>query len=179
MPDQVRSARPAHAAAAPLWMLLVLATFAGVTLASGAVLAQGAEPVASTAPAATETPPARPALRGPDLGFPGAGRVLLGFLLCAGLALGATILLRRYLPGATLLKGTPGFDIRVLGRARVETSLRVHVVEASGARVLIAEGRNGVSAVVLPGGAALPPSSGAAPIGSGVPSASGLVPPSG
>ncbi len=107
-------------------------------------------------------------LRGPDVGFPGVGRVLLGFALCAVLALGATLLLRRYWPAAGFIKGNAEVaGIRVVGRARVEASLRLSVVETAGTRVLIAEGRNGVAAVVLahdenrgsPGAAAQTPGS--------------------
>lgn len=181
-PRRVRGP-PVRPAVAALFMCALFAAHAGAqSQANPPADAEAAAPAAQPAPAAGESPRAaetqssaaagplrreRPDLRGPDVGFPGIGRVLLGFGLCAALALAATFLLRRYWPAVGFIKGnTEVAGIRVVGRARVEASLRLSVVETAGTRVLIAEGRNGVAAVVLApaaqqttAGAAPPPAS--------------------
>ncbi len=151
---RLRSFRLRHVLAA----LVVSALFAHHVAAQSPPMGSPSQPASQPA---LESPPAadpkrreRLDLRGPDVGFPGIGRVLLGFGLCAALALGATLLLRRYWPAAGFIKGNSEVGgIRVVGRARVEASLRLSVVETAGTRVLIAESRNGVAAVVLAPGA--------------------------
>jgi flagellar biogenesis protein FliO len=84
-----------------------------------------------------------------DLAIPGIGRVVLGFLITAGLAIGAAYAIRRFWPGLHT-RGVVGKRVRALGHAAVSRSLTVHLVEVDGARVVIAEGRAGVSVTTLP-----------------------------
>ena len=98
------------------------------------------------------------------LGLPGIGRVVFGFLITVGLAVGAAYGFRRLWPG--FLKRAPlgsGAAIRTLTRAVVSRTLSVHVVEVDGVRVMIAESRGALGLTVLPPGN-LPPVS-AQPVG--------------
>ena len=82
--------------------------------------------------------------QGPDLGFPSAGRVVFGFLVTAGLAVGAAWVLRRWWP-AFARPRTSTTSIRTVDRSAVSASLNVYVLEVDGARYLVAEGRSGVA----------------------------------
>lgn len=80
--------------------------------------------------------------------LPGMGRVILVFLLVAGLAVGAAYALRRYSPNFArgLVQQGP---LRVLDRANLNPGLRVHLIEIEGERLLIAESRTGLSMLQL------------------------------
>lgn len=91
-----------------------------------------------------------------DLAIPGFGRVVLGFLVTAGLAIGAAYAIRRFWPGLHT-RGVVGRRVRPLGHAAVSRSLTVHLVEVDGARVVIAEGRAGIGLTTLPADAAVVP----------------------
>lgn len=122
------------------------------TLAVGTAGGSAAQPTPAgveSAPAAAPQPQ-RIELRGPDVGFPGIGRVLIAFGVCAVLAAGAAIVLRRYWPGFGSRSMAGAGTVRVVERLRVDAQLRLHVVEASGARLLIAESRGGVAITSLP-----------------------------
>jgi hypothetical protein len=93
------------------------------------------------------------------LGLPGIGRVVLGFLLTAGLAVGIAYALKRWWPGALLARRPLGAQIRTISRTAVTRTLVVHLVEVDGARVVIAEGRTGVGVSVIPGGTSAPAAS--------------------
>ncbi len=91
-----------------------------------------------------------------SLGFPSVGRVVFGFLVTAGLAVGVAWVLRRGWP--LWLRRKPfNSAMRPLDRVAVSRTLTVHLVEIDGARVIIAEGRSGVGITVLPPGSARPP----------------------
>ena len=92
----------------------------------------------------------------PDLPFPSIGRVVLGFLLTVGLAVGVAYLLRRWWPA--LSRGRTGAtSIRTIDRSAVSTTLSVYLIEVEGVRFLVAEGRGGISLTHAPrqGGTAL------------------------
>jgi flagellar biogenesis protein FliO len=81
--------------------------------------------------------------------MPSMWRVVFVFLLIVGLAVGAAHVLRRLSP--KLARGlTQQGALRVIDRATVNAGLRVHLVEADGARILIAEHRAGISMLQLP-----------------------------
>ena len=91
-----------------------------------------------------------------QLGFPSLGRVVVVFVLTVALAVGAVVVLRRFWP--TLLKRkNPASGIRSLDRTALSATLTVHVVEVEGVKMVVADGRNGVSVTILP---ATPPAPG-------------------
>ncbi len=90
-----------------------------------------------------------------DLGMPGIARVVLGFLVTAGLAFGVAFAIRRLWPGM-LTRGVSGRRVRPLGHAAVSRTLTVHLVEVDGVRLVVAEGRNGVGVTSSPNEAATP-----------------------
>lgn len=102
---------------------------------------------------ATLTDPAAPKTRFgtsvDELGFPSLGRLVLGFALTVVLAVGAVVVMRRFWP-ALLQRKNAGSGIRSLDRASVSATLTVHLVEVEGVRIVIAEGRSGVSVALLP-----------------------------
>lgn len=82
--------------------------------------------------------------------MPSIGRVILAFLLTAGIAVAVAYALRRYMPKFT--SGlTPSGSLRVLDRTVLNGGLRLHLVEAGGERILIAENRAGISMLRLAG----------------------------
>jgi flagellar biogenesis protein FliO len=83
-----------------------------------------------------------------DLAIPGLGRVVLGFVITAGLAIGVAYAIRRFWPGM-LTRGVAGRRVRPLGHAALSRTLTVHLVEVDGARVVIAEGRAGIGLTTL------------------------------
>ena len=93
---------------------------------------------------------ATPLAQGRDIvQMPSMWRVVFVFLMIAGLAVGAAYVLRRFSPN--LSRGlTPQGPLRVIDRATVNAGLRVHLVEADGTRILIAEHRAGISMLQLP-----------------------------
>jgi flagellar biogenesis protein FliO len=80
----------------------------------------------------------------------GAGiiRVLIGFVVVAGLAVGAIFVLKRAMPklGGPLAAGG---DLRVLERASVSPGLRIHVVQYRDEKILLAESRNALAMIAL------------------------------
>lgn len=102
----------------------------------------------ATAAAAQES---TPLAQGQDIvQMPSMWRVLFVFLLVAGLAVGAAHALRRYSPNFARNVAQQG-SLRVIDRATVNAGLRVHLLEADGTRILIAEHRAGISMLQLPG----------------------------
>lgn len=96
---------------------------------------------------------ATPLAQGQDVvQLPSLWRVILVFLLVAGLAVAAAYGLRRFSPKFARAIAQQG-ALRVIERAQINAGLRVHLVEADGARVLIAEHRAGISMLQLPGSA--------------------------
>jgi flagellar biogenesis protein FliO len=85
----------------------------------------------------------------PELGLPSMTRVILAVVVTLSLAAAAIVLLKRFLPG-TAARRTQGGVIKVLARTNVTSSLHAHVLEIDSTRVLIVEGRNGVSLTLLP-----------------------------
>jgi len=85
----------------------------------------------------------------PDLPFPSIGRVVFGFLLTVGLAVGAAYLLRRWWPTLSRRR-TGATSIRTLDRSVVSTTLSVYLLEVEGVRFLVAEGRSGISLTRAP-----------------------------
>lgn len=83
-----------------------------------------------------------------DLGFPSIGRVVLGFLLTVGLAVGVAFGVRRFWP-LLLRQQRASSRIRAIDRTTISPTLTLHVVEVEGARMLIAEGRSGVALTPL------------------------------
>ena len=84
-----------------------------------------------------------------NLGFLSVARVVFGFLLTVGLAVGVAFVLRRGWP--LVLRRKPlGSRMRSLDRAAVSRTMTVHLVEVDGARVIIAEGRSGVGITLAP-----------------------------
>lgn len=81
----------------------------------------------------------------------GIGRVALGFILVAGLAVAVVVGLKRYLLrfGGVSAGGN---QLRMLARIAPGGTLRLHLVEVESEKVLVAESRNGVALVVLPAG---------------------------
>jgi flagellar biogenesis protein FliO len=86
----------------------------------------------------------------PDLGLPSMTRVIVAVVVTLGLAGAALVVLKRYMPGIAVRR-TPGGLIKVLGRAHVTANLQVHVLEIEAARVLVVEGRRGLTVTLLPG----------------------------
>lgn len=79
---------------------------------------------------------------------PGIVRVVFVFLLMAAIAVGVAYAVRRYSPkfaNALVQRG----PLRVIDRTALHGGLRVHLVEADGERIVIAEGRAGVSMLRL------------------------------
>ena len=85
----------------------------------------------------------------PDLGLPSATRVVVSVVITLALAAGAVVLLKRLMPGVAARR-TQGGIIKVLARTNVTNSLHAHVLEIDTTRVLIVEGRSGVSLTLLP-----------------------------
>jgi flagellar biogenesis protein FliO len=84
--------------------------------------------------------------------MPSLWRVIFVFLLVAGLAVAAAFALRRYSPSLARGVARQG-PLRVIDRTTVNAGLRVHLVEADGTRILIAEHRAGISMLQLPSAA--------------------------
>jgi flagellar biogenesis protein FliO len=87
--------------------------------------------------------------RGPELiGGASIGRAILAFLVTAGLAVAAAVVLKRVLPrfGNAL---APGRELRVIDRATVGAGVRVHVLQFKNQQVLLAEGRTGIALIAL------------------------------
>jgi flagellar biogenesis protein FliO len=80
-----------------------------------------------------------------DLGFPSAGRVVLGFLFTAGLAVAVAWALRRWWPSLPVGRATAGQAIRMLERSVVSPTLKVYLLEIDGTRFIVAESRSGVT----------------------------------
>jgi flagellar biogenesis protein FliO len=80
--------------------------------------------------------------------LPGIGRVILVFLIVAGMAVGAAFALRRFSPNFArgLSQGGP---LRVIDRSSLNAGLRVHLIEVDGERILVAENRASVSLLQL------------------------------
>jgi hypothetical protein len=94
-----------------------------------------------------------PSLRGAlgtqaDLPFPSVGRIVLAFLLTAGLAVGLALAARRLWPLLARRRATAS-GIRTLDRSVVSTSLSACVIEVEGTRFLVIEGRSGVAVTQL------------------------------
>jgi flagellar biogenesis protein FliO len=118
---------------------------AGIASRVAAVLVCSVVLVASSA-AQDSTPLAQ----GRDIvQMPSMWRVMFVFLLIAGLAVGAAYALRRFSPNFARGIAQQG-PLRVIDRATVNAGLRVHLVEADGTRILIAEHRAGISMLQLP-----------------------------
>jgi flagellar biogenesis protein FliO len=83
-----------------------------------------------------------------DLDMPGILRVVFGFVLTAGLAVGVAFALRRLWPGM-MAKTSSSARVKAVGRSVVSRTLTVHLVEVDERRIVIAEGRTGVSVTVL------------------------------
>lgn len=92
-----------------------------------------------------------------QLGFPSLGRVVVVFVLTVALAVGAVVVLRRFWPTLLKRKNT-ATAIRSLDRTAISATLTVHVVEVEGVKMVVADGRNGVSIAILPA-TQLPPAS--------------------
>jgi flagellar biogenesis protein FliO len=91
-----------------------------------------------------------PLAQGQDIvQLPSLWRVLFVFLLIAGLAVAAAYGLRRFSPNFARGIAQQG-ALRVIERAQVNAGLRVHLIEADGSRILIAEHRSSVSMLQLP-----------------------------
>jgi flagellar biogenesis protein FliO len=91
-----------------------------------------------------------PLAQGQDIvQLPSLWRVILVFLLIAGLAVAAAYGLRRFSPNFARGIAQQG-ALRVIERAQLNAGLRVHLVEADGLRILIAEHRAGISMLQLP-----------------------------
>jgi len=75
--------------------------------------------------------------------------VVVSVVITLALAAGAVVLLKRLMPGIAARR-TQGSIIKVLARTNVTNSLRAHVLEIDTSRVLIVEGRIGVSLTLLP-----------------------------
>ena len=82
------------------------------------------------------------------IGTGGIIRVLIAFVVVAGLAVAAVFVLKRALPklGGPLAAGG---ELRVLERASVSPGLRVHVVQYRNQKILLAESRSALSVVTL------------------------------
>jgi hypothetical protein len=61
---------------------------------------------------------------------------------------GGLVALKRFMPNITVRR-TPGNLVKVLGRAHITPSLQAHVLEIDAARVLVVEGRRGLSVTIL------------------------------
>jgi flagellar biogenesis protein FliO len=93
---------------------------------------------------------ATPLAQGRDIvQMPSMWRVIFVFLLIAGLAVGAAYALRRFSPSFARSIAQHG-PLRVIDRATINAGLRVHLVEADGTRILIAEHRAGISMLQIP-----------------------------
>ncbi len=123
----------------------------------------------SAQPSAEAASPTRTLLPGPapGLDLPSPWRVLLVFVLMVAVAFAFVHLLKRYGP-AGMARRLASQDSRG-GRIRLVDTLRLprsdktlYLLEADGQRVLLAEGRQGSALAVLPGGAALGATVGAA-----------------
>lgn len=100
--------------------------------------------------AATASSPGIGGMRSqPDLGLPSATRVVVAVVITLALAAGVIVLLKRLMPGIAARRTQAGI-IKVLARTNVTNSLHAHVLEIDATRVLIVEGRNGVSLTLLP-----------------------------
>jgi flagellar biogenesis protein FliO len=80
--------------------------------------------------------------------LPSMGRVIMVFLLIAGLAVAVAYALRRYSPNFARGLVQQG-RLRVIDRATLNPGLRVHLIEADGERLVIAENRGGISILQL------------------------------
>jgi flagellar biogenesis protein FliO len=80
-----------------------------------------------------------------DLGFPSAGRVVLGFVFTAGLAVAVAWALRRWWPSLPVGRAAPGQAIRTLERSVVSPTLKIYLLEIDGTRFIVAESRSGVT----------------------------------
>ena len=90
-----------------------------------------------------------PLTQGDDaVALPGVGRIVLVFLLVAGLAVAIAAVLRRVLPKFNSLPATGG-NLRILNRMNLGAGLRVYAVQYEDQTVLLAEGRHGLALTVL------------------------------
>lgn len=99
--------------------------------------------------AASAQGPAPALAQGRDIvELPSIGRVIVVFLIVAGLAVGAAFALRRYSPNFARGLAQSG-PLRVIDRSSLNAGLRVHLIEVDGERILVAENRAGVSLLQL------------------------------
>ena len=84
----------------------------------------------------------------PDIGLPSMTRVIVAVVITLGLMVGGLVALKRFMPNITMRR-TPGNLVKVLGRAHITPSLQAHVLEIDAARVLVVEGRRGLSVTIL------------------------------
>jgi flagellar biogenesis protein FliO len=107
---------------------------------------------------------AEPAIRGmraePDVALPSTSRVIAAVSVTLGLTVGAIWLMKRFWPQAVARRFGTGV-ITVVAHANVTPSLRAHIVQIDGARILIVEGKPGIALATLP--AAQPPGTAADP----------------
>lgn len=75
-------------------------------------------------------------------------RVLIGFVVVAGLAVAGIFVLKRVLPKLGGQLAAAG-DLRVLERASIGPGLRVHVVQYRDEKILLAESRSSLAMVAL------------------------------
>lgn len=87
---------------------------------------------------------------GDAIALPGVGRIVLVFCAMAALAVAASFVLRKALArfGSPLVPGSSS-AIRVLERASLSATLKVHLVQVGDHRLLVAEGRQGLTVVDL------------------------------
>jgi flagellar biogenesis protein FliO len=99
--------------------------------------------------AALAAEPAPALAQGRDIvELPSVGRVIVVFLIVAGMAVGAAFALRRYSPKFASGLSQTG-SVRVIDRSSLNAGLRVHVIEIEGERIVVAENRSGVALLQL------------------------------
>jgi flagellar biogenesis protein FliO len=82
------------------------------------------------------------------LSFPSVARIALGFVVSAALALGIALVLRHVLPKLGGRTATSS-RLRLLDRIHLSSTVRAHLLEVEGERVLVAENRGAITMVVL------------------------------
>lgn len=82
------------------------------------------------------------------IALPGAGRIVLVFLLVAGLAVVIVAVLRHVIPKLTGLPAATG-NLRILSRMNLGGGLKVYALQYEDQTVLLAEGRHGLALTVL------------------------------
>lgn len=115
---------------------------------AGLQMALGAMVIIATGFAADGTVPL--IAHAEPIAMPSVGRILFGFIVTVGVAIGVIYGLRRWLPHLANRLGSTN-TLRLTGQSAVQNGMKFHVVTIDQQTILVAEGKSGVAMIELHG----------------------------